>query len=77
MGEFHNSVLPTGPIHVAFYLTHLLQTGASKHPVNNAIYAIKWAHNCAGLLFKRLQEGKLTMVYTKRNQSPKTNNYTL
>ena len=44
-----HSALPASPIHVALYLTHLLQTGASQHPVNNAVYAIKWAHNCAGL----------------------------
>ena len=43
------SALLASPIHVALYLTHLLQKGASQHTVNNAVYAIKWAHNCAGL----------------------------
>lgn len=43
-----HSALPASPIHVALYLTHLLQTGSSQHPVNNAVYAIKWAHECAG-----------------------------
>uniref|UniRef100_K1QMW3 Integrase/recombinase xerD-like protein n=1 Tax=Magallana gigas TaxID=29159 RepID=K1QMW3_MAGGI len=43
-----HSALPASPIHVALYLTHLLQTGSSQHPVNNDVYAIKWAHECAG-----------------------------
>ena len=37
--------LPAQPIHVALYITHLLDTGNSCHSVNSAIYAIKWAHN--------------------------------
>lgn len=40
--------MPAGPIHVVLYLTHLLQTGSSQHQVNNAVYAIKWAQECAG-----------------------------
>lgn len=43
-----HSALPSSPIHVALYLTHLLQTESSQHPVNNAVNAIKWAHECAG-----------------------------
>ena len=43
-----HSALPASPIHVALYLTHLLQTGSSQYPVNNVVYAIKWAHECAG-----------------------------
>ena len=37
--------LPAQPIHVALYITHLLDTGNSCHSVNSAIYAIKWTHN--------------------------------
>ncbi|XP_062611724.1 uncharacterized protein LOC134273549 [Saccostrea cucullata] len=44
-----HSALPASPMHVALYLTHLLQNGSSQHPVNVAVYAIKWAHECAGL----------------------------
>lgn len=40
--------MPASPIHVALYLRHLLQNGSSQNPVNNAVYAIKWAHECAG-----------------------------
>ena len=41
--------LPAHPIHVALYLTHLLDSGASCNVVNKAVYAIKWAHNLNGL----------------------------
>ena len=41
--------LPANPIHVALYLTHLLEAGSSQHPVNSAIYGIKWAHEMLGL----------------------------
>lgn len=41
--------LPAGSIHVALYLTHLLENGSSQHPVNSAIYGIKWAHDIVGL----------------------------
>ncbi|XP_061197345.1 integrase/recombinase xerD homolog [Saccostrea echinata] len=46
-----HSALPASPTHVALYLTDLLQNGSSQqlHPVNVAVYAIKWAHECAGL----------------------------
>ena len=44
-----HSALPANPIHVALYLTHLLENGASHHPINSAVYAIKWAHCCVGL----------------------------
>lgn len=35
-----HSALPANPIHVALYLTHLLENGATQHPVNSAVYAI-------------------------------------
>lgn len=37
------------PIHVALYLTHLLENGSSQHPVNSAIYGIKWAYDIVGM----------------------------
>ena len=36
--------LPAEPIHVALYITHLLNSGATYHSVNSAVYGIKWAH---------------------------------
>lgn len=44
-----HSALPANPIHVALYLTHLIESGATHHPVNLAVYAIKWAHDSVGL----------------------------
>jgi hypothetical protein len=41
--------LPAEPVHVALYLTHLVNNGSSFHPVNNAFYGIKWAHEVNGL----------------------------
>ena len=44
----HNA-LPAQPVHVALYLTHLVNNGSSFHPVSNAVYGIKWAHDVNGL----------------------------
>ena len=35
-------------MHIALYLTHLLESGCSFHIVSGAKYAIKWAHNLSG-----------------------------
>ena len=65
--------LPAHPIHVALYLTHILDSGASCNVVNQAVYAIKWAHNLNGLsdptensFVKSLQDS------AKRHACPKT-----
>ena len=47
--EHGHSPLPAQPIHVALYFTHLLDHGSTFHPINNAMYAIKWAHEINGL----------------------------
>ena len=36
--------LPAEAIHVALYITHLLDSGSSSHVVNHSIYSIKWVH---------------------------------
>ncbi|VDI71133.1 Hypothetical predicted protein [Mytilus galloprovincialis] len=41
--------IPASPIHVALYLTHLLDKGSSKSVVQSAVYGIKWAHNIQGI----------------------------
>jgi len=41
--------LPAQPVHVALYLTYLLDQGSTFHPINNALYSIKWAHEINGL----------------------------
>ncbi|KAJ8317354.1 hypothetical protein KUTeg_005258, partial [Tegillarca granosa] len=41
--------LPAEPIYVSLHLKHLINQGSSNHPVQNAVYSIKWAHNVNGL----------------------------
>jgi hypothetical protein len=36
---------PARSIHVAMYLTGLIDQGKSDHVVSSAVYAIKWVHN--------------------------------
>ena len=36
-------------MHVALYLTYLLDQGSTFHPINNALNSIKWAHEINGL----------------------------
>lgn len=40
--------IPASPIHVALYLTHLLDTGCTYSSVNTAVYSIRWAHEMSG-----------------------------
>lgn len=40
--------LPAQPVHVALYITQLLDQGSSSHVVNHAIYSLKWAHELHG-----------------------------
>ncbi|XP_071166253.1 uncharacterized protein [Mytilus edulis] len=42
--EHGQDALPAQPVHVALYLTNLLNNGSTSHPVSNALYGIKWAH---------------------------------
>ena len=37
-----HSDIPAQTVHIALYITHLLDIGASYSTVNSAIYAIKW-----------------------------------
>ena len=37
-----SSDIPDQRVHIALYITHLLDIGASYSTVNSAIYAIKW-----------------------------------
>ena len=40
---------PAQPTHVALYLQHILETTGSYHSVDAVFYALKWAHNIAGI----------------------------
>ena len=39
------TALPAEPIHVALYLTKLIDNGASHSVIQTVFYAIKWAHD--------------------------------
>ena len=41
--------IPAQPVQVALYLISLLNNGSSFHPICNAVYVIKWAHEINGL----------------------------
>lgn len=41
--------LPASPIHVALYLTDLLESGRSESVVSSALYGIKWAYRICDL----------------------------
>jgi hypothetical protein len=41
--------VPATPIHVALYLTYLLDNGSSCSVIQSAVYGIKLAHNLQGL----------------------------
>ena len=43
-----HSDIPGQPVHIALYITHLLDNGASYSSVNSAIYSIKWMHEISG-----------------------------
>lgn len=72
--------LPAQPIHVALYLTHLLDTGASCNSINTAVYSIKWVHHLNNFIdptdnsfVSSLQEaGKRTACGKKCKKDPVT-----
>lgn len=41
--------LPAEPIHIAIYLTSLMDKGSPVSVIQSAVYAIKWAHRVRGL----------------------------
>ena len=43
------SSLPAESIHVALYITHLIDNSSSSSVIEGAVYAIKWAHKIRGL----------------------------
>jgi hypothetical protein len=67
-------------VHVALYLTYLLNNGSPEHPVSNAVYGIKWAHEINGLddptknfsllQYKKLQNESHIRRPTKKTLSP-------
>jgi hypothetical protein len=37
-------LLPAQPVHIALFITHLLDSGATHNTINSIIYSIKWVH---------------------------------
>ena len=49
LSKLNFSFLPAKPVHVAVYLQHVLESTNSSSSVDTAFYAIKWAHEIAGV----------------------------
>lgn len=73
---------PANPIHVAIYITHLLDTNASFHVISAAYYSIKWVHTINdmpdptlnGLVKNLLEAGKrLKSIPIKKKDTVDTN----
>ena len=43
------TALPASPIHIALYLTYLLDRNKSESVLTSALYRIKWVHKIRGL----------------------------
>lgn len=71
-----HSAMPANLIHVALYLTHLLENGATHHPVTLAVYVIKWVHDSVNLpdpilkfhLYRKQREEKRRNLLTEMIQ---------
>lgn len=48
--EHNLSDLPAEPVHIALYITKLIDEHCSPSVVNSAVYSIKWAHNLNGFI---------------------------
>ena len=66
-----HSDLPAQPIHVALYLTHLLNHGASDGVVSSAFYGIKWAHRTLGLFDPTANEFTSALLGSARRTAHK------
>ena len=49
VSNLKGNYLPANPIHVAVYLQHVLESTKACSSVDSAFYAIKWAHEIAGM----------------------------
>lgn len=63
--------IPASPIHVALYLTYLLDKGSSSSVVQSAVYGIKWAHSVQGLQDPTDNSFVLNLVESSKRQPSK------
>jgi hypothetical protein len=66
------NALPAQPVHVALYLTSLLKNGSTYHPVYNAVYGIKWAHEINGLDDPTKNSFVVSVLEASKRVAPKT-----
>ena len=64
--------VPATPIHVALYLTYLLDNGSSCSVIQSAVYGIKRAHNLQGLQDPTDNSLVHNLVKTTKRQPRKT-----
>ena len=66
--------VPATPIHVALYLTYLLDNESSCSVIQSAVYGIKWAHSLKGLHDPTVDSFVHNLVETAKRQpsQPKT-----
>lgn len=72
--EHGQDALPAQPVHVALYLTNLLNNGSTSHPVSNALYGIKWAHEVSGLPDPTINSFVTSIVEASKRTTTKTAN---
>ncbi|XP_052105787.1 integrase/recombinase xerD homolog, partial [Mytilus californianus] len=72
--EHGQDALPAQPVHVALYLTNLLNNGSTSHPVSNAVYGIKWAHEVSGLPDPTINSFVTSIVEASKRTTTKTSN---
>ncbi|XP_071153484.1 uncharacterized protein [Mytilus edulis] len=66
--------LPAQPVHVALYLTHLLNNNSACHPISNAVYGIKWAHEINGLNDHTSKTFVTSILEASKRVAPKKTN---
>ena len=63
--------LPGEPIHVALYISSLMNKGSSFSVIQSALYSIKWAHNIRGAIDPTDNAFVKSMVESAKRQSSK------
>ncbi|XP_063448313.1 uncharacterized protein LOC134727849 [Mytilus trossulus] len=66
--------LPAQPVHVALYLTDLVNNGSTYHAVYHAIYGIKWAHEINSLKDPTTNTCVTSILEASKRVAPKKTN---
>ena len=65
------TAIPAEPIHVALYLTSLIDEGKSSSVIQGAMYSIKWAHKLRGLLDPTANDFVTNVIEAAKRQNHK------